>query len=63
MTEEPKLNLVDHIYMCDACLDGEGGECHTPGCVLWINRGPDIPIREQIVMCGGTITPLVNNYN
>jgi hypothetical protein len=52
------LNIVDHIYICDACIDGKGGECHTPGCILWIKSAPDISIREQLLECGGTITPV-----
>jgi len=36
------------IYLCSRCLDGEGGECHTPGCALWMNRAPDVPIRSRI---------------
>jgi hypothetical protein len=58
MAQEPKLNIVSGIYLCDACLDGVGGECHTPGCALWISRAPDIPIREKVVDCGGTIDPI-----
>ena len=53
--KEYDLNLVSGIQICDACLDGVGGECHTPGCVLWINRAPDIPIRKMILDCGGRI--------
>lgn len=22
------------IHLCEPCLNGEGGECHTPGCAL-----------------------------
>lgn len=55
MSEEPKLNIVDGLHICDLCLDGAGGECHVPGCILWINRAPDLPIREQIVDFGGSI--------
>lgn len=36
------------LVMCSACLDGEGGECHTPGCAFWINRAPDIPVRPNV---------------
>jgi hypothetical protein len=59
MSNEPRINLVDGIRLCDLCLDGAGGECHTPGCVMFINRAPDIPLRDTIVQCGGTITPEV----
>jgi hypothetical protein len=43
---EPHLNYVG-LAICDACLDGEGGECHTPGCALWLSTAPDIPIRNM----------------
>ena len=36
------------VTLCDRCLDGEGGECHTPGCALWMNRAPDVPIRSKV---------------
>ena len=49
------LNLVSEIYICDGCLDGLGGWCHTPGCVFRLNRAPDLPIREQVELCGGKI--------
>jgi hypothetical protein len=35
-----------HLTLCRACRKGAGGECHTPGCSLWMNRAPDIPVRE-----------------
>lgn len=42
----PRLNYVE-ITLCDACLDGQGGECHVPGCGLWMACAPDIPIRDK----------------
>ena len=33
------------MRVCDLCLSGAGGECHSPGCALWLNRGPDLPLR------------------
>ena len=35
------------LMLCDLCLDGKGGECHTPGCSLWLNRAPDRPFRDH----------------
>jgi hypothetical protein len=29
------------------CLDGNGEECHTPGCSLWLNRPPERSIRDH----------------
>lgn len=49
------LNLVSGIRLCSPCIDGAGGECHTPGCLLWICRAPDLPLREKIADFGGSI--------
>lgn len=35
------------LVLCDSCLLGRGGECHTPGCALWMNRAPDVPIGSK----------------
>ena len=43
---ETPVRLVQ-IWLCDLCLNGAGGECHTPGCALWINRAPDLPLRNS----------------
>jgi hypothetical protein len=39
--------------VCTQCLDGAGGECHAPGCIFWINRAPDIPIRRTLAEVHG----------
>ena len=36
-----------HVAICSPCLDGEGGECHTPGCLFWMCSAPNIPIRDR----------------
>lgn len=36
-----------HVAICTPCLDGAGGECHTPGCLFWMCSAPDIPIRYR----------------
>lgn len=38
---------VIEIAICQACLDGEGSECHTPGCALWLHR-VDLPIAAEL---------------
>lgn len=43
---EPTLHEV-RLTLCSLCLDGAGGECHTPACALWINRAPDLPLRDH----------------
>lgn len=35
------------VSLCDDCLCGVGGECHTPGCALWMSVAPDIAIRVE----------------
>lgn len=40
------INIVT-MPMCDECLDGAGGECHEPGCALFINRAPDLSLRTN----------------
>jgi hypothetical protein len=41
------------LVLCNACLGGEGGECHTPGCALWMNRAPDVPVLSYERPAGG----------
>lgn len=43
---EIAVRLVQ-LWLCDPCLDGAGGECHTPGCSLWMHSAPDIPVRNS----------------
>lgn len=43
------------LVLCSRCIAGEGGECHVPGCALWMNRAPDVQIREKCE----TYTPLI----
>jgi hypothetical protein len=46
VTHDPEIPVrFVQLWLCDLCLDGEGGQCHTPGCALWINRAPDISLR------------------
>jgi hypothetical protein len=36
------------IRICELCLTGKGGECHVPGCALWLNRAPDLAIHPEL---------------
>lgn len=47
MPKEPRLRRVV-LTLCSLCLKGAGGECHTPGCILWLNRAPDLPLRPEL---------------
>lgn len=29
------------VDVCMLCLAGEGGECHMPGCIFWMDDAPD----------------------
>ena len=40
-----QLHTIE-IQICEACLKGEGSECHTPGCALWLHK-VDLPIDEH----------------
>lgn len=40
LPSEPVLHHVE-VSVCQMCLDGVGGECHTPGCVFWMNDAPN----------------------
>ena len=42
---EPTLRSVT-ILLCSLCLGGAGGECHVPGCALYGNRAPDLPLNS-----------------
>jgi hypothetical protein len=43
----PPVRRVE-MYLCDPCLDGEGGECHVPGCSFWMSAAPvGVPLRER----------------
>ena len=48
----PRLELVT-LQLCSHCLDGSGGECHVPGCALWLQDAPDSSIREFTTPAGG----------
>ena len=37
------------LPICSACLDGVGGYCYVPGCVFWMSRAPEHPIRWRLV--------------
>lgn len=37
-----KLKKIE-ITICEACLEGRGKECHTPGCALFLHI-VDLPI-------------------
>jgi hypothetical protein len=41
-----KLKRIN-ILICEACLDGKGQECHTPGCALFLHA-VDLPIIPEL---------------
>lgn len=46
LTDDVPINLVE-INICEKCLSGQGGICHTLGCALSHNKAPDTKIRED----------------
>lgn len=36
------------LPICRLCLDGRGGECHTPGCTFWVCPAPDEEQAQHI---------------
>lgn len=44
---EPKVHLVK-IRLCELCLRGDGQECHTPGCALWLHNSPGMPVHPEM---------------
>jgi hypothetical protein len=50
--DHESLNTVT-LRICDDCMDGEGGECHMPGCAFWMNRAPDVSLWGFRIEAGG----------
>ena len=46
MTTDVSLKRVEMI-ICQACLDGVGQECHTPGCAMFLHR-IDLPFPKDV---------------
>lgn len=67
---DPKLNTVDGVSLCDLCLDGKGGECHTPGCLLYLLAdlrrralaAPPIAREEELVDFIAQIVVVTHNH-
>lgn len=43
MADEIEIRTIQ-LDLCDLCIRGEGGYCHVPGCSMWMNRAPDLPL-------------------
>lgn len=46
MTDWPKVEPIT-LPLCADCLDGKGGDCVTPGCALWMCKGPAVGLRDM----------------
>ncbi len=47
--KEPNTDVKRYaISLCQACIDGVGEECHTPGCALYLHS-VDIPIMREML--------------
>ena len=53
MEQKPDLKLIK-IWICEACLRGEGEECHTPGCAFFLHPVGD-PIAAELYEVVSTI--------
>lgn len=42
-----KLKRIE-ITVCEACLEGKGGECHTPGCAYFLHAMDILPIHPAM---------------
>lgn len=49
---EYKLFRLHNLIVCEGCLNGVGGECHTPGCSFWFNPAPDTWKPEKLQEVG-----------
>lgn len=47
MAEDTTVYYRIDAQVCEHCLNGEGGECHEPGCMFWMNRAPDIALTHS----------------
>ena len=36
------------VWICDDCVEGKGGECHTPGCLFFLMDAPTVSVKEII---------------
>lgn len=51
------------FMLCDPCLDGAGGECHVPGCAMWLNRAPDLPLRDKLIgPCPANVAAMLDEF-
>lgn len=58
VTHDPEIPVrLVRLQLCDLCIDGQGEQCHTPGCALWLNRPPDHPIRESLSVVAADAVP------
>lgn len=46
LTDNVPINLVE-ISLCEKCLTGQGGICHTLGCALSHNKAPDTQLNSD----------------
>jgi hypothetical protein len=59
---EPEIPVhLVQLWLCDLCLDGEGDECHTPGCSLWIHDVPKPALRgsQGVTILGPALEPFM----
>ncbi len=48
LTDDPGCRLYRlTLLLCEYCVTGAGGQCHSPGCAMWIRSAPDVPITTD----------------
>ena len=47
MSDKEPTYAEYEIRLCSLCVTGAGGECHSPGCALFLSRAPDISLKDN----------------
>jgi len=48
--------------VCEACLRGEGAECHTPGCALFLKAPFTDGLRPELYEILNTLADPIREY-
>lgn len=54
--DEPVTRIVQ-VPLCDPCIDGQGQECHTPGCAFFLFAPPERSIRDFTTIAAAPAQP------
>lgn len=45
------------LHICEGCIGGQGGQCHTPGCILWMHDVDAIPLNRDAITFHPEVEP------